>query len=644
MDESKSERMTLKAFEGSARSISMRLELPIKEKEGEFVKREFVMPYYKEVLKHKILDNTEEYFSAFQALFDVVKENAKEGKYSIEREQLERTFKEYLEDKNWKNLSQFFKPYGNQLLAEIKTLKHDFGDGRLVKSIEDVMLASILKNYVKYDFVVENPPYVRVHNLPEKQKEYLEENYESAYGQYDLYVLFMERSIKWLDEGGKFGLIVSSKFTSSEYGKKLREFILNNSKVEQIVDVSTLNVFRDASIYPFILILQKEKERSARDQNKIKVALRPEEIEFIDRNLKFFDIQQSRYSQNRDYLFDLLSKREHLVIQKLEKNTKRLGEIAYITRGFRPPPEDLVFEKLEAKEDSKPYIIGEDIKGPFCFLEPSRYVKYDKNRIPESKPPTVFEVPKIFVRDIGLRASACYDISGLYCLKTIYIIEGLEHEDFSLKALTAVLNSKITEYFFKAKFWSSHIGGGYLRFRKQYLDLLPIPITIEKETLKELESLVDKMMGIDEIQNKIKNFPQSYVENLAEEFTKKTITFQSSHKEISVGIQEAIDSGYNISTGKKEEPIYVDTKEKAEYVRLALEGKSVKKGEKLEILVPKSNSVVKEILKDYTKDKKRLEKGKNVEDLEEEINKLVYELYGLDKKDQKVIEEFLGKF
>ena len=109
-------------------------------------------------------------------------------------------------------------------------------------------------------------------------------------------------------------------------------------------------------------------------------------------------------------------------------------------------------------------------------------------------------------------------------------------------------------------------------------------------------------------------------------------------------VQESIDSGYNISISKKEEPIYVDTKEKAEYMYLALEGKKVKKNKKLEIMIPKSNNVVKEVINRYKNDKRKLERSKSVEELEKEINKLVYKLYGLDKKDQKIIEEFLKRF
>jgi len=88
----------------------------------------------------------------------------------------------------------------------------------------------------------------------------------------------------------------------------------------------------------------------------------------------------------------------------------------------------------------------------------------------------------------------------------------------------------------------------------------------------------------------------------------------------------------------------VDTQEKAEYVRRALDGRNVSKGETVEVLVPKQNSVVKDILKEHEEDQEAVDDGKSVEELEKEINEIVYDIYGLDEEDIEVIEDFLEKF
>jgi len=84
-------------------------------------------------------------------------------------------------------------------------------------------------------------------------------------------------------------------------------------------------------------------------------------------------------------------------------------------------------------------------------------------------------------------------------------------------------------------------------------------------------------------------------------------------------------------------------KVKANYIVTALKGKSAKKDEKKQLLIPKSDAIVEEVLKKMEDDKARI-KSPSVAELEEEINELVYELYGLNEEDVKVIDDFLRRF
>lgn len=643
--ESESGELKLDDYE-KGKKIGMKIELPTKGEEG-FFKEKFEMPHVKTVLSETDIHNNEEYFGALQGLFDVIKEQARDMDELneapvLDKKKFERILKKYyLSDKNWTVLSGFFEPFANDLLKKIYRLQTEFDDGRLVKSIEDVFLAALLKNEQKYDFIIENPPYVRIHNLSKRQKDYYKRMYKTAYGQYDLYILFMERSIELLKEEGKFGLIVSSKFTSSNYGIKLREYLLNKTKIMETIDVSSLDMFKDASIYPFICVFEKESSEKIRKDNKIKTSINPTKEEFLSRNMDCYFVPQSRYLDNQDFLFDLLPEDKFKIIEKLNRDSIELGEITDITRGFRPPPEHLKFKTNS--RDREPYIRGEEMKGPYEIQEPNKFVEYHQKEIAESKPPEVFEKPKIMVRDIGLSASSYYDEEGVYCLKTIYLIRNLKHEHWSLKLLTGLLNSKVIDFFFRAKFWSSHIGGGYLRFRKQYLRQIPIPVNPDKLNLEKLEQVIKEIKRVLEKKRKIRNFPNL---SSGREVSKKIVTFKAGHLNVSPSIQKTQDGMHGVVIGKrkKEDPILVDTEEKALFIKKALEGKSVRKGEKIEILVPRSNEVVKEILEEYRNDKEKLKEMPTVEELEGEINEIVYDLYDLNEEDIEVIEDFLEKF
>lgn len=155
----------------------------------------------------------------------------------------------------------FFEPYASNLLSVLYELKYKFGDGRLLKSIEDFVLANLLKNHIKYDYVVGNPPYVRVQKLSEEQRKLYREMYECASGKFDLFVPFIERGIKWLNYNARLGYITSNLFITRDYGKKLRKYIPNSVNITQLIDFGDSGVFKDVTNYPCIIVLENSEEK-----------------------------------------------------------------------------------------------------------------------------------------------------------------------------------------------------------------------------------------------------------------------------------------------------------------------------------------------------------------------------------------------
>ena len=74
--------------------------------------------------------------------------------------------------------------------------------------------------------MIGNPPYIRIQTMQEwapQEVEYYKDRYISAgKGNYDIYVVFVERGLGLLNPNGRLGFILPNKFSSTDYGAGLR--------------------------------------------------------------------------------------------------------------------------------------------------------------------------------------------------------------------------------------------------------------------------------------------------------------------------------------------------------------------------------------------------------------------------------------
>ena len=131
-----------------------------------------------------------------------------------------------------------------------------------------------------FDVVVGNPPYVRQESLSAEFKQMVSERYRSYNGRADIYVYFYERAHELLKPGGFFGFISSNKFMRAAYGAKLRQYLLEQAKLQEIIDFGELPVFKEAATFPVIVLTQKCKEPGDDRQDFIFAPIK--ELDFQD--------------------------------------------------------------------------------------------------------------------------------------------------------------------------------------------------------------------------------------------------------------------------------------------------------------------------------------------------------------------------
>ena len=104
----------------------------------------------------------------------------------------------------------------------------------------DILCADALKvdKYThKMDFVLGNPPYVRVHNLDDSFDATKEFSFAQS-GMTDLFIVFYEIGLKMLNHTGILGYITPSSFFNSLAGKQLRKFLVQEKLIEKLVDLN----------------------------------------------------------------------------------------------------------------------------------------------------------------------------------------------------------------------------------------------------------------------------------------------------------------------------------------------------------------------------------------------------------------------
>ena len=110
----------------------------------------------------------------------------------------------------------------------------------------------------KMDFVVGNPPYVRVHNLEDSFN--VVKNFSFAQdGMTDLFIVFYEIGLKMLNKTGVLGYITPSSFFNSVAGNYMRKYFVDNLLLNKIVDLKHYQAF-NATTFTTIVILNKQHQ------------------------------------------------------------------------------------------------------------------------------------------------------------------------------------------------------------------------------------------------------------------------------------------------------------------------------------------------------------------------------------------------
>jgi adenine-specific DNA-methyltransferase len=107
------------------------------------------------------------------------------------------------------------------------------------------------------DFVVGNPPYVKIHNLNGEYKSLISQ--QQLKGMVNLYLLFYLLSFQQLNSTGKLIYITPSFFKNAS-SKILREKICQEKKLTHIYNFKHQQIFPNITTYPVISLFASSQK------------------------------------------------------------------------------------------------------------------------------------------------------------------------------------------------------------------------------------------------------------------------------------------------------------------------------------------------------------------------------------------------
>lgn len=113
------------------------------------------------------------------------------------------------------------------------------------------------------DFIIGNPPYIRLEDIPEETASVYRNAYPTMRGRADLYVAFFEAALRQLKPDGVCAFICADRWMRNQYGAELRQLISSTYSVEMLLSMHHANAFDDeVDAYPAITVIRHKKQQS----------------------------------------------------------------------------------------------------------------------------------------------------------------------------------------------------------------------------------------------------------------------------------------------------------------------------------------------------------------------------------------------
>ncbi len=389
-------------------------------------------------------------------------------------------------------------------------------------------------NYIGFDVVIGNPPYVSIQSLGKLAGYYAKFNFETYTRMGDLYALFYELAYRILKPKGISCFITGSAWMRANYGLNLRKFFINKTTPVQLIDFSDCEIFDSATVLTNIMMYEKTKNKTPVKSLRIT----RKQQHHIEKLSEYFEKNHILINKFPETSWIISDKKSFLIKEKVEKQGVKLiewniniyrGVLTGYNEAFvvsKEKKDELIAQDPKNAEILKPLLRGRDIKKyhaefadlwligtfPALNIDIDKYPiikKYLQNYMPKLKQEGIsfvnkngkqektrkktankwfetqdqiayykeFEKPKIIYPNMTKFLPFMLDYDEYYVNDKCFILNG-DH----LHYLVALFNSKLFRFCFAENF--PELQGNTKEIKKFVLEQIPVkPVSEEDEQL-----------------------------------------------------------------------------------------------------------------------------------------------------------------
>ena len=361
-----------------------------------------------------------------------------------------------------------------------------------------------------FDVVIGNPPYV-TRGLTHEIKDYINNNFQTAEYQVDLYVSFMEKAVLITKNGGYNSFIVPNSWLKNLRMSKCREFMLNALNLLSII--RTNNVFEDASVDTLIYIGMKSEN--------IMPNIAISDFENGEVVLKHYSSKE-RFYKNNSLIFDIkVNDVMANILEKMRINVSKINELFDVCRGINPydkytgqAPEIISTRAYHAdyKKDETfvPELKGRHINRYSDFWDGHSYISYGE-WLAAPRELKYFTGERIVFREIlGKTLISTILTEDFKIDRSLYIALPL-NDSVDIYYVDGILNSQLMSTYFR--FANNEFDNLFPKMRVAEFRELPIKNTNKEEQLI-MADRVKQMLSLNkDLQTKRNRFYRRLKDN-----------------------------------------------------------------------------------------------------------------------------------